>query len=393
RDRDQVAGARFEPKLTPEERAEVASALADGASVDELAEEYGVSPRTIRRVAAAAGGDDGAVRDPRRALDRSLATIQLEALENPHVREALQERALDKLLERVGGGAKERPLTEVEIARVRKHLEGSGFAIEPRQVVEGLRRRVADLEAKLDAVLKEKADLAERLVKAKTGDEPKLDKLIGPDVQQAFVSGLAGIAGGFLGVPVGGAPSAAPGPQPPAGPPPVVAVLHRMDPAVAAGLLLKAAAAGAALGGVDLRGVLPWVTAIDDVEQLAAVFGAMPGTVALAADVRERPDWWRAFLAATRQPVGAQPGGPAELPAAPPASAAAGGPPGAQAAARRAAGRKQQSAVAGPVLPDDAGAWPEDVQRVARGVAGKGPAAAAAWLRDWAAADGEGARL
>ena len=289
-----------EPKLTAAQRQQIVEYTADGWTLEELADEYDVSTKTIQRVLRAAR--QATQVDPVLALKRQLelktVEAQLEAVEkDPEIRA--------RMVEQLVGPPKDRPVDQPTIERVLEFLDREGRTVVDKRWLADLEERARKLEETLAEAEAEIEELREQ-VRAGGGQDAAMMGLLRDLLAGRLAVGQAGRAGA-PGPVVQAVPAAAPGPAPDAPSLPVAdgaAVwlrnLTAMDPAEAATLVYTSAANGMEVGSVSLAQAVMLLLGASSPQQVAALLAGVPGLEAVQAVAVERPEWVALFLEALR---------------------------------------------------------------------------------------------
>lgn len=286
-----------EPKLTPAQRQEIVEAAADGWTLDELADEYDVSTKTIQRVLRAAR--QATQVDPvltlKRQLELKTVQAQLDAIESdPEIRA--------RMVEQLVGPPKDRPVDQVTIERVIDFLGKQGRVVVDQRWLADLEERARQQQEALQDADAEIDELREQLRGATRGEGAMDDVL-----RRAADVLLPRIAASAPGLPAPARPpngAPAPSPAPGAAPATLDALLANvlaLEPAEAARLVYTNATLGLMLGGLPLADAVLLLLSTSGPEEVATLVAGLAELEVLHRAAVERPEWVRAFLEALRQ--------------------------------------------------------------------------------------------
>ena len=283
-----------ERKVTTEVRARIYELYADGSDKEEIADELGVSVRTVERYLAQLrqDGEGDPVELARRQLAAKEAQIQLQALESPEVKE--------KVVAKLFGPPSDKPVDQQTIERVLDFLERQGRTVVDKRWLSDLEERARKTEEALAEADEEIDDLRDQL-RAGGGEEGAVLSLIRDLVptlrRQGAVPG-----GGVPELPPAAAGSPASAPERPAADSAAVLLsnLTALEPAEAARIVYTSAANGMEVGGVSLAQAVMLLLSVSSPQQVAALLAGVPGLEAVQTVAQERPEWVTAFLTALR---------------------------------------------------------------------------------------------
>ncbi len=309
--------------LTEEQQAELAGVLAEGASLEEAAQAFGVSERTVRRfrsrLALKAGqplDDDEA--DAAQVLRQAKLRLELTKVE-------LQAKRLqtdpDYQEEILSGGVKKRTLDVSVLAEARDHWRKEGLELQPANAVASLEKELRRLQqentsltreverlkaggSRLESIIERFAPFVLAMMASKGGQGTET----AAQIQQAMAIASA-MAGD--GEPETGANPMLPSPTKIEGEgtmnqaEAMLGAFVKMKPEAAAGMFFRYAARGGMItDGLPAAEAIPMLLAPASAEELALFVEAMPDfplAGKLVALARGNAPWVEAWIAELRR--------------------------------------------------------------------------------------------